>query len=215
MTDTLELQTESQTLWLLAELSSETPARERLVSLREALQQAQAKVPDDPQAALWLAGLEAALADEAGWLEVQKDYVRLFAAVYKDGGPVAPMQSAVMPDRGDMTQLEAHISQLCRASGFTLPEGHSHAHDHVSTLLFLLSAQRFGEAQAREAGDEDAIHRYHHLFWRTFSDYLQPWAAAWAEQAAQHARSPFYKAWLAGFNEVMHHFRTLKETEDL
>lgn len=215
MTKTEELRTESQTLWLLAELSAETPARERLVSLREALQKAQAQVPEDPQAALWLTGLDAGLADEAGWLEVQKDYVRLFAAVYKDGGPVAPMQSAVMPDRGDMTQLAAQISQLCAASGFSLPEGHSHAHDHVSTLLYLLSAQRFGEAQAQEAGDEEGVRRYHHLFWHTFTDFLQPWAGAWAEQAVKHARSPFYKAWLAGFNEVIHHFRTLKETEDL
>ncbi|WP_369600996.1 molecular chaperone TorD family protein [Hahella sp. SMD15-11] len=214
MTHTEELRTESQTLWLLAELSAETPARERLVSLRQALETARETDPEDPMAVLWLAGLEEALDSDAGWLEVRKDYVRLFSGVYKEGGPTPPMQSAVMPDGGDMVQLMAHLADLFARSGFVRPEGLSHAHDHVSTLLFCLAAQRFGQAQALDEGDTEAAERFQRLYHYTLRNHLLPWVPAWLEQAQRHARSTFYKAWMAGLNDAVHQLRATLETED-
>ncbi|PJF37879.1 MAG: hypothetical protein CUN55_19840 [Phototrophicales bacterium] len=110
----------------------------------------------------------------------------------------------------DPIALRAHLEGLFQRCGFKMPQGHAHAEDHLSTLLYLLGVIRHRQHKALAQSsqtDPQEFEQLETLFNFALKHHLLNWAPAWIEKAHSSAQSVFYKVVFEMLSAVLDEFR--------
>ncbi len=199
------LRQESDLFWLLGSLTASAPEKELLASLLTELEKT--TVAASPLEVAFQDALKDALSCEEIFIKIQQDYVNLLACVRERPDIPAPMQSVAQTGHGDPGALHAHLITLFQRGRFQPPEEHTHAPDHLSTLLLLLSVLRRHQAESLERNDLDQAH-LEDLYFYTLRNHILPWAPEFIDKALSQCQSGFYRAVLG---MLCYFFDQLKE----
>ena len=127
------------------------------------------------------------------------DYTRLFLGPV--AAPARPYGSVWLEvDKGLMQDSTMAVLALYAEGGFEIAEAFRELPDHIAAELEFLYLLLFKAAQARRAGDDEALAASTGLRQRFLGAHLAAWVVPFTAAVAANAQTPFYRA-LAALTE--------------